>query len=70
MVKGSGGMKRLRCLILVVVCAGFAVAASQEVSSGATDSTKAKAVVQESVKKQVSVPKPKTNWSKIKDLFM
>jgi hypothetical protein len=46
------------------------MAASQEVSSGATDSTKAKAVVQESVKKQVSVPKPKTNWSKIKELFM
>jgi len=63
-------MKKLRCLMAVVLVASFAMAASQEVSSGATDSTTTKAVVQQSVKKQVSVPKPKTNWSKIKDLFM
>ena len=65
-----GAMKKLRCLMAVVLVASFAMAASQEVSSGATDSTTTKAVVQQSVKKQVSVPKPKTNWSKIKDLFM
>jgi len=59
-------MKKL-WLLPVIVCAGFTMIAAQE-SLKAADSTKI--LVQKSVKKQVSIPKPKTNWSKIKELFL
>jgi hypothetical protein len=61
-------MNKFRLIAASVVCAGLLAAAGAE-PAPATELSKAQ-VTTPSVKKQVNVPKPKTNWSKIKDLFM
>jgi len=57
----------LRMLVAVVVSVGVCRGADSVVVV-VRDTTGA--VMAQSVKKVLSVPKPKTNWSKIKELFM
>ncbi len=63
-------MKILRTTVLVVVALSAGAMAAQSVSVDTSGSTKSQVVVQQPLKKQVVVPKPKTNWSKLKELFM
>lgn len=59
-------MRTITTILLLTLLAGH-------VSAGKTatvDSSKAKVVVNETVKKAVVVRKDKSSWTKIKDLFM
>ena len=62
-------IKTIRFLVVVLVCAATLLAGSADSTAAVADSSGIKAKA-DALNKQLIVPKAKTNWSKIKDLFM
>jgi hypothetical protein len=58
-------MRIVRYIVFALVVLGLS-GPSQVVAAAKANTP----VVQETIKKQTNVPRPKTNWSKIKELFM
>ena len=63
-------MKKLGLVLAFLFCVTAVWAESSDTTAVQVDSSAVSAQSAQAVKKQVHVPKPKTNWSKIKDLFM
>jgi hypothetical protein len=63
-------MRVMRSILLVVSLVCGLSATTQSSTATSSDTSKVEVVAQQSVKKQVFVPRPKTNWSKLKELFM
>lgn len=63
-IRGMARPARILAIVLVLCCPAL----GQADSSAAADT--ARAVVRKPAAKALVVPRPKTNWSKIKELFM
>ena len=63
-------MKLARIALVVALVAGSVSAAKSDAAAASADTAKVQVVRDDGAKKQLHVPKPKTNWSKIKELFM
>ncbi len=63
-------MRFLHIVTVCVVCSVPAWAAKSDDSTAVSDTATIEIARDTGVKKQLNIPKPKTNWSKIKELFM
>jgi hypothetical protein len=63
-------MKLLQIATVCLLCSVPAWAAKKDDSTAVADSAKVEIAREDGAKKQLIKPQPKTNWSKIKELFM